>query len=124
MANWDNYPNFTKEEFDCRETGTNEMRDSFLVMLQQLRDELGEPIKITSGYRDPRHSVEASKEAPGVHTRGLACDIACDGQQAYEIMRLALRLGFTGIGVKQSGHGRFIHLDTFTGSPRPNVWSY
>jgi len=124
MAKWDDYPNFSKEEFDCQQTGTNEMRDSFMMVLQQLRDELGEPIRITSGYRDPRHSIEASKSAPGVHTRGLACDIACDGQQAYRILQIALKVGFTGIGVSQKGGSRFIHLDTFTGSPRPNVWSY
>ena len=100
------------------------MRDSFLVLLQQLRDELGEPIKITSGYRDPTHSIEASKEAPGVHTRGLACDIACDGQMAFRVVQIAIKLGFTGIGIKQKGHGRFIHLDTYTGTPRPNIWSY
>jgi zinc D-Ala-D-Ala carboxypeptidase len=123
-AHWDRYPNFTKEEFDCSETNCNEMRDSFLALLQQLRDELGEPLQITSGYRDPRHSIEASKEAPGVHTRGLACDIACDGQKAFRIVQIAIKLGFTGIGVKQKGHGRFIHLDTYTGSPRPNIWSY
>lgn len=123
-AHWERYSNFTKEEFDCQQTGTNEMRDSFLVLLQQLRDELGEPIKITSGYRDPTHSIEASKEAPGVHTRGLACDIACDGQMAYRVVQIAIKLGFTGIGIKQKGHGRFVHLDTYTGSPRPNIWSY
>jgi len=124
MLDWDKYPNFTKEEFDCSETNCNQMVHSFMALLQQLRDELGEPIRITSGYRDPRHSVEASKSAPGVHTRGLACDIACDGQQAYKIIQIAIKLGFTGIGVKQSGHGRFVHLDTYTGSPRPNIWSY
>ena len=125
MADWDKYPNFTKEEFDCQETGMNDMRDSFLSLLQQLRDELDEPIRITSGYRDPRHSIEASKAAPGVHTRGLACDIACDGQQAFRIVQIAIKLGFTGIGVAQrSGKPRFIHLDTFSGTPRPNIWSY
>jgi zinc D-Ala-D-Ala carboxypeptidase len=123
-AHWERYANFTADEFSCKETGANEMRDSFLVLLQQLRDELGEPIKITSGYRDPTHSIEASKEAPGVHTRGLACDIACDGQMAFRIVQIAIKLGFTGIGVKQKGHGRFIHLDTYTGTPRPNIWSY
>lgn len=124
MADWAKYKNFEKEEFDCHETNTNEMRDSFLALLQQLRDELGEPMRISSGYRDPRHSIEAAKSAPGVHTRGLACDIACDGQMAYRIVQIAIKLGFTGIGISQSGSMRFVHLDTFTGAPRPNIWSY
>ena len=124
MTKWDDYKNFSREEFACHETGECHMRDDFMRLLQALRDELDEPIKITSGYRDPRHSIEASKPAAGVHTRGIACDIACDGQMAYKIVKIALRLGFTGIGISQKGSARFVHLDTFEGSPRPNIWSY
>jgi zinc D-Ala-D-Ala carboxypeptidase len=39
-------------------------------------------------------------------------------------LRLAFKLGFTGIGVQQKGSGRFIHLDTMEGGTRPTVWSY
>lgn len=126
MTKWDNYKNFDREEFACQETGECHMRDDFMTMLQQLRDELGEPIRITSGYRDPRHSIEASKPEGrlSAHTRGLAADIACDGQMAHKIIKIAMRLGFTGIGVSQKGASRFVHLDTFEGSPRPNIWSY
>ncbi len=49
----------------------------------------GQPLKITSGFRDPRHPVESQKNAPGVHTRGIACDIACSGSEAYQIVKLA-----------------------------------
>ena len=124
MLDWDKYPNFSREEFECSETGNCYMREDFMDLLQKLRTQLDEPMTITSGFRDPTHPVEASKEAPGVHTRGLAADVACDTQQAHRILKLAFALGFTGIGVKQSGHGRFVHLDTFTGKARPNVWSY
>jgi uncharacterized protein YcbK (DUF882 family) len=121
---WSKYPNFTEKEFDCQETGTNHMQEAFMEKLQELRTAYGAPMRVTSGFRDPRHSIEASKSAPGVHTRGCAVDIACDGQQAYDIMKIALELGFTGIGVQQRGSSRFLHLDTYTGDPRPNVWSY
>jgi hypothetical protein len=36
-------------------------------------------------------------------------------------LRLALELGFTGIGVQQKGTGRFIHLDL---RAVPAIWSY
>jgi uncharacterized protein YcbK (DUF882 family) len=121
---WSKYPNFTKKEFDCQETGENQMQESFMEKLQALRTAYGAPMRVTSGFRDPRHSIEVSKSAPGVHTRGCAVDIACGGQDAYEIMKIALELGFTGIGVQQRGTSRFLHLDTYTGDPRPNVWSY
>ena len=124
--NWDKYPNFSKEELACSETGECKMSAAFMTKLQKLRDAYGKPLTITSGYRSPKHSIEASKPTGklSTHARGCAADIACNGQQAYEIMKLAFQLGFTGIGVSQKGSARFVHLDTFSGSPRPNIWSY
>tara|TARA_R110000822_G_scaffold83575_1_gene196756 strand:- start:286 stop:663 length:378 start_codon:yes stop_codon:yes gene_type:complete len=124
--NWDKYPNFSEEEFACSETGECKMSAAFMKKMQELRDVYGNPMTITSGYRSPKHSIEASKPTGklSTHARGCAADIACNGQQAYEIMKLAFQLGFTGIGVSQKGSARFVHLDTFIGSPRPNIWSY
>jgi uncharacterized protein YcbK (DUF882 family) len=112
MINWDNYPNFTKAEFDCQETGENNMQPEFMAKLQALRTRYGKPIRISSGYRSKRHTIEAKKPQPGMHTKGLACDIACYPDDAYELVRLAFELRFTGIGVSQvNGKPRFIHLD-------------
>ena len=61
------------------------------------------------------------------HTKGIACDILSNHFHALEIMRIALELKFTGIGVNQKGNSRFIHLDIADHSeerPRPTVWSY
>lgn len=126
MIDWSKYPNFSETELACQETGECRMQPSFLAKLQKLRDAYGSPITITSGYRSPKHSIEASKPAGklSTHARGCAADIACNGQQAHELMKIAFSLGFTGIGVSQKGSARFIHLDTFSGTPRPNVWSY
>lgn len=121
---WSKYPNFSEAELKCSHSGKCAMDADFMDKLQALRTELGEGMTITSGYRDATHPVEASKARPGTHARGVAVDVKCDGQQAYRIMALAFKHGFTGIGVKQSGAGRFLHLDTFNGGPRPNVWSY
>lgn len=112
MVNWDNYSNFSKYEFDCKETGKNEMEPEFLDKLQELRTLLGKPIIITSGYRAPEHSIEAVKDSPGYHTKGIAADISCWGTDAYDIARLAFQLGFTGIRFSQrKGKPWFIHLD-------------
>ena len=121
---WSKYPNFSEAELKCSHTGKCAMDAGFMEKLQALRTELGEGMTITSGYRDATHPVEASKARPGTHVRGVAVDVACDGQQSYRITALAFKHGFTGIGVKQSGAGRFLHLDTFAGGPRPNIWSY
>lgn len=121
---WTKYPNFSESEFRCRHCGKVEMSPYFMARLQQLRNAYGKPMIITSGYRCPDHPVEAKKSTPGVHTMGMAADIAVSGSDAYELLNLAFGHGFTGIGVNQKGDGRFIHLDTWREPPRPNVWSY
>lgn len=122
--NWDDYPNFTEAEFTCSHTGKCEMQASFMEKLQALRTAYGKAMTVTSGYRHETHPIEAAKDKPGIHTMGLAVDIACGGADAYHILQLAFQLGFTGIGVAQSGRNRFLHLDTYTKPPRSNVWSY
>ena len=124
---WSKYPNFTEAEFNCRNTGKNEMRPEFMEKLQALRTEYGKPMTITSGYRHPSHPVERSTTASGEHTTGMACDVAVQGADAYRIIQLAIKHGFTRIGVQQKGSGRFIHLGlSGVGSrfPSPTVWSY
>lgn len=124
MIDWSLYVNFKKEEFDCTHCGANQMTPSFMAKLQALRTRYGKPLRITSGYRCPQHPIEAKKIKPGAHASGCACDLGVDGQQAYEVMKIAFELGFTGIGVNQKTSGRFIHLDTLEEPPRKNVWSY
>ena len=124
MIDWSLYKNFTKAEFDCTHCGANQMTPAFMSKLQALRMAYGKPMRITSGFRCPQHPIEAKKAQPGAHASGCACDVGVDGQQAYELMKHAFALGFTGIGVNQKAGSRFIHLDTLEGGPRPNVWSY
>ena len=116
--NWDKYPNFTEQEFDCKHTGLNFMQPDFMQKLQSLRTEYGKPMKITSGYRDATHPQEIKKAAPGQHSQGLAADIACTATEAHQIVKLAMKHGFTGVGVSQrNGIPRFIHLDLRAGTP-------
>jgi len=84
---WENYPNFSEKELACTFTGRCFMTEHFMGKLQELRDAYGKPLIITSGFRDPKHPIEEAKSRPGVHTRGLAVDIACDGQEAYKLVK-------------------------------------
>lgn len=124
---WTKYPNFRPEEFACSHTGRVHMAPDFLARLQQLRTAYGGPLIISSGYRDPTHPREAAKPYPGPHTTGRAADVRATGPAAFQLLHIALALGFTGIGIQQRGAGRFIHLDTIPPDrhhPRPYVWSY
>lgn len=120
---WFKYPNFSKEEFDCKHTGKNEMKDSFMQILQNIRTEYNKPMKITSGYRHWTHPVEARKgHTTGEHTQGTCADIACNnGSDRFQLVTLALKHGITRIGIAKS----FIHLG-IGGVNLPNhvIWDY
>ena len=110
---------FKLSDFDCQETGNNEMSEEFLEKLDELRHVCGFPFIITSGYRDPSHSIEARKAKAGTHARGIASDIRINnGNEAYDIIKNAQSMGFNGIGVAKS----FIHVDIRQGMPV--IWSY
>tara|TARA_R110002033_G_scaffold76393_1_gene128077 strand:- start:1157 stop:1561 length:405 start_codon:yes stop_codon:yes gene_type:complete len=122
------WPNFSFTEMACQETGECRIDETMMDRLQQLRDNYGFPLTITSGYRSPRHSIEAAKETPGTHAKGRAVDIACNGVEALDLIEEALEVRFTGFGVQQKGENRFLHLDDLGPgehtAPRPTIWSY
>lgn len=122
-------PYFSSEEMQCSHTGLEEMDGKFMEMLTELRVAYAKPMRVTSAYRHPTHPIEAKKPSGkgGAHSTGKAADIAVARGEAYELLKLALEIGFTGIGVAQKGDGRFLHLDICTeseGFTRPTVWSY
>lgn len=121
MIDWKLYPKFTEAEFRCRHCGRQEMKPELLGRLQALRDVYGRPLPVTSGWRCADHPVEKAKAHPGMHSTGLAVDLGVQGAEAHEVLRLAMHLGFTGVGVQQKGSGRFVHLDL---RKEPTVWSY
>ena len=110
---------FTLDEFACKHTGENEIVTEFVRRLDELRAACGFSFTITSGYRDPSHPAEARKSKGGVHTTGIAADIAVsNGVERATIIRNAIELGFNGIGVAKG----FIHVDTR--SLPQVVWTY
>ena len=110
---------FTLSEFDCKQTGENEMDEDFLEKLDTLRELCGFPFKITSGYRSPKHSIEAAKASPGKHSEGIAADIyTSNSNQRYKIVKFATELGFKGIGIADN----FVHVDTRTTTSV--IWTY
>jgi uncharacterized protein YcbK (DUF882 family) len=56
------YKYFQLDDFKCQETGENKINEDFVRMLDELREACGFPFVITSGYRSPKHSLEAKKD--------------------------------------------------------------
>lgn len=115
---------FTEEELRCQETGELNMRPEFIAVLDELRERCGFPFIITSGYRSPKHSIEAKKPVAGTHAMGIAVDIKANSQQKWKIMDKALQLGITRFGI----HKHFIHIDIgdwdLDRFPPNVVWAY
>lgn len=110
---------FDIDEFTCSETGSNKMSEAFLLRIDELRHRCGFPFVITSGYRSETHTAERTKQFPGTHTQGIACDIAVySGSQRLTVVREALAMGFNGIGVAHT----FVHVDDRDSTPV--MWCY
>ena len=124
------WPNFAYAELRCKcgQCGSDgtEMAPTFMDQVQLLRTLYGKPLPLSSAYRCRQHPSEARKRTPGAHALGCAVDIRCEGADALQILRLALTLPFTGVGISQKGAARFIHLDMAPADqlPRPMIWSY
>ena len=128
---WHDVQFFSEHEFACKcGCNTSPMGFRFLKVLDKIREDFAKPLTVSSGYRCSQHPVEARKKTPGAHSTGLACDLLVHGQEALEVLRLALsHPQIKGVGIQQKGqrNQRFIHLDAVDQGghlARPNIWSY
>ena len=84
--------------------------------LQVLRDKLGRPIRVTSGFRDSKHNRRAGGVSGSFHLSGKAADIVVSGMVPMEVYEVAKglrdekRVKISGFGVYKS----FLHLDIGT----------
>lgn len=122
------WPHFTESELACPHCQEINMDPEFMGRLVNMRLVLAFPFPVTSGYRCPEHNARVSGTGlDGPHTTGRAVDIALRGEQALLVVERARTFGFTGIGLRQHGLNRYVHLDDLpptTGRPRPWLWGY
>lgn len=95
-------------EFECKDgTHTVKLDSSLLYKLQKLRDEIGKPIIVTSGYRTKEYNNKIGGAKNSQHMLGKAADIKINGLSPDEIAIIAEKIGFGGIGIYKT----FVHLD-------------
>ena len=124
---------FARKELQCRCgqfcDSACPMNEDFMARLDVLRERFAKPLRVTSGYRCPQHNSNVSSTgASGPHTSGKAIDFGVSRDDAHALLRIAMDMNFSGIGIAQKGSGRFIHLDDLTAEEtknmRPWLWSY
>lgn len=97
---------------------------SALDKIQLIRDDIGQPMTITSGGRCPNHTNEIKKANPGDHQLCQAVDVKCDNEEFETKLKvLAGRHGAT--RVAGGAYCGFVHI-AFTHTSRKDVptWSY
>ena len=95
-----------------------------LDQVQLIREDLGQPMVITSGGRCPNHPNELTKRMPGDHQLQYAVDVKCDDEEFETKLKvLAGRHGAT--RVAGGDYCGFVHI-AFTPTDRKDVptWSY
>lgn len=84
-----------------------------LRIVDDLRQHLGKPIRITSSYRSPEYNASVGGAPKSQHKEFRAADIQCDGaspQEVYKVLHLWREQGrFSGgLGL----YSTFVHVDT------------
>ena len=120
------WPYFSMEELSCHcGCGQMKMDSDFMENLVEMREELGFPMKITSGYRCPEYNAQVSTTGgDGPHTTGRAVDIALTPWSAAQLLELGYSRGYIrGVGVHMPSKNdtvKFIHIDDLG----LRLWSY
>lgn len=104
--------NFKESEFHCRcgLCAFPGMNPKLINGLQKLRDSIGRAIKVTSGYRCPRHNMEIGGHPKSQHLRGNAADIKVRSMKPHDLMLHAMEIKEFeqgGIGI----YDTFVHVD-------------
>ena len=105
--------NFRRSEFACKGLaccgGTAAIAPEFVEMLQRLRDLVGKPIVVNSGFRCLKHNRAVGSNDTSQHPLGLAADLAIPvGMTADQLAAVAESLGlFGGIGI----YPTWVHVD-------------
>lgn len=60
--------------------------------LQIIRDTIGKPININSGYRSPEHNAKIGGAKNSYHVKGMAADIVVKDMTPKEIEKVILQL--------------------------------
>ncbi|RBI69034.1 peptidase M15 [Roseovarius sp. TE539] len=103
------WPNFSPAEIACRGTGKLKLHPEALDTLQALRDRLGKPLIVNSGYRSPEHNRAVGGATRSKHMEGTAFDISMANHDPEVFEAAAREVGFLGFGFYPRSN--FMHVD-------------
>ena len=111
---------FKVKEFACKDGSQVVFIDSYLVsILDILRNEVGKPVIINSGYRTPTRNEKVGGAKYSYHMRGMAADIRINGMTAKEIANKLNKIIPNECGIIV--YNKWVHIDTRTKKYRKGV---
>lgn len=112
---------FRQDEFRCPHCDVVIVSAFLIHKLNKIREAFGKPMIVNSGYRCEYWNEKVGGKPNSAHRKGTAADIQCSSSHdRLLLIRLALEVGFTRIGVGKD----FIHLDVDTLLPQEVLWVY
>ena len=119
-ANMNVGKHFKVREFACKDGSQVVFIDTYLVdILDILRNKIGKPVIITSGYRTPEWNTKCGGAKYSYHMRGMAADIRVNEMTPKQVASI-----LNGIIPNECGiivYSGWIHIDTRSNKYRKGV---
>lgn len=111
---------FKVKEFACKDGSPIVFIDEYLwIVLDILRDKIGKPIIITSGYRTPEWNRKTGGAKYSYHMRGMAADIQVHEMAPKQVAKELNAIVPNGCGIIV--YKNWIHIDVRTSKYRKGV---
>ena len=105
---------FKVREFACQDGSQVVFIDDYLcTILDILRNKLGKPIIVTSGYRTPWWNTKCGGAKYSYHMRGMAADIKVNGMKTKELAKKLDEIVPNGCGIIV--YNSWVHFDVRDG---------
>ena len=104
---------FHEFEFKCPCCDLTIVAEALVSKLQQLRDIINKPIKITSGYRCPVENKKVGGSVHSAHLLGEGADIQVKGMSTVTLAMIACKIDGIRIGI----YPNHLHIDVRPPNP-------
>ncbi len=102
-------PHFVLYEFESRDTREVKLAPRLVEVLERLRELVGKPVVVLSGYRTAALNAQVGGVAASEHRGGRAADVTWAGFEPGSAVTLAEEAGADGIGIYRAKG--FVHVD-------------
>lgn len=111
---------FKVKEFACKDGSPVVFIDEFLYeVLDILRNKLGKPVIINSGYRTPEWNKKCNGAKYSYHMRGMAADIRVKGMSPKQVANILNEIVPDECGIIV--YNSWVHFDVRTSKYRKGV---